>query len=209
MRGKEHTKYKNAEGKLIPGVTTVIHLLNLPALAPAANKLGLRGIDSTKYWGQLADIGTLAHNMISCSLKGIECDTSEYTPDEIDKATNSHLSYLEWAKKHKVEPVYIEEQLVSEQYQFGGTPDLLCLLDDGRTLIDFKTGAIYPEAHYQIAAYKQLFLEAGFRIDKAMVLGIPRTEDEKFEEVVYTEFDIAWEIFYHLLMIYNLRRDMS
>ena len=69
-RAKAHTIYKLANGKRVPGVTTVLGIINKPALVKWANNLGLQGIDSTTYVDGTAKIGTLAHEMIQEYLGG-------------------------------------------------------------------------------------------------------------------------------------------
>ena len=48
-RAKAHTAYKTAGGQRVPGVTTVLGVINKPALVPWANQLGLQGINSSTY----------------------------------------------------------------------------------------------------------------------------------------------------------------
>lgn len=201
------TIYKLADGTRVPGVTTFLGVLNKPALIKWANNLGLQGIDSTKYVDSLADVGTLAHSMILAHLKKEELDTSDYSQSQIDLASNSFLSYLEWEKHHKIEPILIETPLVSEEYRFGGTPDLLAKVDGVSTLIDFKTSkAIYPEHLIQVSAYWGLILEHGHTVDKAMILRIGRDESEGFEVKPVVALTTNWEIFTHCLAIYELQK---
>lgn len=184
IRTKAHTIYRLKDGTVVPGVTTVLGIIAKPALAPAANKLGLLGINSNIHWRELADIGTLAHYLILCHLKKIKPDTCEYRKDMIDKAENSFLSYLEWEKGHKIEPVLLETPLMSEIFKYGGTPDCVCRLDEKTilTLLDLKTGGIYKEHYWQLSGYAQLLLENNYPIDDGLILGIPRTADESFIE---------------------------
>ena len=60
---KAHIRYKLKDGTVVPGATTITGLLNKPFLITWANRLGLEGIDSTKYRDAAADIGTLAHQI--------------------------------------------------------------------------------------------------------------------------------------------------
>ena len=50
--------------------------------------------------------------------------------------------------------------------------------------------------------------ENGFPVDATRIVNIPRSEDEGFLEKVVTEKENTqgWEIFYHLLQIYYLKR---
>ena len=209
-RTQAHQKYIGLDGVQVPGVTTVLNILNKPFLVPWANKLGLEGIDSTKYKDKMADIGTLAHLFIMNHLRGEESDTSEFTQNDIKLAENCFLSYLEWEKPHLIKPVMIEKPLVSDKYGFGGTPDCVCYLNDELVLLDYKTGkAIYPEMIYQLAAYAQLVREQGYEIKKARILRIGRDENEGFEERLITRFDNEFEVFRHCLAIYNLFKVMK
>ncbi len=205
-----HIRYRNKNRDIIPGASTIANMLDKPALAPWANKLGLKGIDSNAYAREMASIGTLAHTMIMRELKGEEPNTSEYSQEQIDKAENSYLSWLEWHKKKDLKPMLIETPMVSEQYQFGGTPDCLGFIDGILTLVDYKTGGIWREAYIQTCAYRELAIENGFPpAEKILILGIPRTEDEKFQEVSYTKFDTGWECFVLLRQVYELLKEIK
>ena len=107
-RSRAHTTYKLQDGTTVPGVTTILGILNKPALIKWANNLGLQGIDSTKYVDEKAAIGTLAHKMIADYLRGEETDTSEYSKVQIDQAENAVLAFFEWEKTHHIEPVVVE-----------------------------------------------------------------------------------------------------
>jgi len=204
---KSHIRYKNKDGKLVPGVTTALNILNKPALVKWANNLGLQGIDSNKYRDKMGDIGTLAHYLILCYFKQEKPDTSEYSKDDIDKAENCMLSFYEWEKTHPLEPILVEEPLVSENHQYGGTIDLLTKINGDLTLVDFKTGkAIYPEMLYQVAAYEQLLVEHGYTINKRKILRIGRDESEGFEDKELPKLSVQWQIFLNCLNIYNLKK---
>jgi len=204
---KAHIRYKNKEGKIVIGVTTALNVLNKPALVKWANNLGLQGIDSSKYRDRMADIGTLAHYLIMKYLQKEKPDTSEYSKKDIDKAENCTLSFFEWEKSHSLKPILIEQPFVSEEYQYGGTIDLLAYVNGDLCLIDFKTGkAIYPEMLYQLAAYANLLGEQKYHIDKAIILRIGREESEGFEERSIIKLDVQWKIFLNCLNIYDLKK---
>jgi len=206
-KARAHIRYKNQDGENVPGVTTVLGVLNKPALVIWANRLGLQGIDSTKYRDEMADIGTLAHQMIVDYFKAEKTDTSEYSKSQIDLAENCLLSFWEWEKGHKIEVILAEVPLISQEYGYGGTIDCFCKLDGQPTLLDFKTGrAIYPEMFYQLAAYKQLLAEAGHLFEVSRILRIGRDLDEGFEERIVGDLRKHFEIFKNCLSIYQLRK---
>ena len=206
-RSQTHTRYYNKDGSLLPGVTTILGVLNKPALVPWANKLGLQGIEVGKYVDILALVGTTAHAMILAHLKGEKFDVEGIPPDIVDRAENSFLSYLEWEKGHKVKPIYCEKAFISEQLRFAGTVDFYGEIDGILTLKDFKTGkAIYDEHLYQVAAYQFLLVENDCKVDAVGILQIGRSEDEGFSEKVITDCSKEFEIFRHCLEIYRLKK---
>jgi len=207
MKSRAHIRYKNAEGKLVPGTTTVTGLLAKPQLIVWANRLGLNGIDSTRFVDDKADIGTLAHQLITDRLLGSKTDTDDYSKKQIDAAENAVISYYEWEKNHEIEPIIIEQPLVSEKYQYGGTPDIYAVVDKEFELLDLKTGGgIYEEMVIQLAAYKHLHEEQGHTIKRTRIIRIGRDEDEGFEIRTYTDLEKYWQIFEHLLAVYYLRK---
>ncbi len=206
---KIHTVYKDSRGNRLPSVTTVLGVLNKPALLDWAWRMGMEGKDYRAVRDQAADIGTLAHYLILCHLKGDKPDTSEYSAQDIDKAETCLLKYWDWEKENKIEPVLVETPLISEQYSFGGTIDCLARLNGELILVDHKTGkGIYGEMFYQLAAYRQLLAEAGYPIVNARILRIGRDETEGFEQRVMTDLGKQWQIYKACLEIYRLQKEL-
>ena len=65
LYSKDHTVYRNRDGKEIPSVTTVLKLLNKPALIGWANYLGFKRTRVTDVLLESANIGTDFHAMVS------------------------------------------------------------------------------------------------------------------------------------------------
>ena len=207
---KVHTVYKNAKGKRLPGVTTILGILGKPALIHWAWSLGMQQIDYKVFRDDKADIGTLCHAMILAHLRSTDLDTSVYTKRQIDLAETSFLKYLDWEKEHKLQPILLETPLVSERYQYGGTPDNYCILDSRPTYIDYKTGkGIYEEMFFQASAYRNLLIENGNTVDKVYILRFGRDETEGFEVQEILDTTIHFEIFKSCLNIYNLRNQLK
>ena len=204
---KIHTVYKTQDGKRVPSVTTILGILNKPALLQWAWQCGVDGLDYRTVRDTAGDIGTLAHYMILSHLRKQEPDLSEYSQHNIDLAENCFLKYLEWEQEHTIEPLLVEEPLVSELYGFGGTIDCLAKVNEELWLVDHKTGkAIYPEMAHQLAAYSHLLTEAGYNVANARILRIGRDETIDFEERVFNDMKIHWQIFQSCLNIYNLQK---
>lgn len=207
---RAHIRYKTSDGKVVPGATTITGLLNKPYLVKWANDLGLEGIDSSTYTDEAAKVGTLAHAMVQADLQGTEIDRAQYSPIQIDLAENAVLSWFEWKKHHSIEPIFCEVPFVSDLARYGGTVDCYCRLDGRPTLLDFKTGkAIYPEYFVQLAAYAELLREAGHPVEECRILRIGRDETEGFEERSVADARKWSEIFYHLLQVYYLKKDVG
>lgn len=207
QRTKIHTVYKNAEGKRLPSVTTVLGILAKPALIDWAWKCGKDGLDYKSVRDDAGNVGTLAHYLILCHLRNEKPDLSEWPKDQIDRAENSFLKYLEWAKGHKVVPLLTEQPLVSDVMGFSGTIDCLAELDGVLVLIDHKSGkAIYSDMVYQLGAYWHLLQQAGRAVDHARILRIGRDETETFEEKYYSLAELArgYDVFQHCLAVYRL-----
>lgn len=212
-KARAHTVYKNAAGQRLPGVTTITNVLNKPALILWANKLGLQGVEVDKYVDDLADIGTLAHYMVECHIRREKTNLDDYSKNQISSAETCFLKYLEWERHHSVEPLGSEMQLVSEQYQYGGTLDLFVILDGVRTLIDLKTcKVIYPDHFLQVGGgYMLLADENRLNLRAAGILRIGRSDDEglnpEFKEI--PKIKIQQELFLKCLEIFNLKKQLN
>ena len=209
-RSKAHQRYRLADGTIVPGVTTILGIMNKPALVKWANNLGLQGIDSSAYVDETAKIGTLAHEMVQEYLGGPEWDRSAYNPGQIDLAENAVLSFFEWERRNvsSFETVFIEKQFVSETNRYGGTVDWYGELNGEMWLVDFKTcKTLYPEHTYQTAAYWALLIEKGYRVDGARILRIGRSEDEGFDDKIIgrEEIEDAYRVFESALNLYRAK----
>ena len=212
MKVKGHQRYRTKDGEIVPGVSGIVGLLAKDALIKWSNELGLKGIDSAKYTDDKAAIGTLAHSFIADGLQDLETDTSDYDANQIESAQNCVRSFDQWARGKEIRPVLIEKPLVSERFCFGGTSDLYARIDGVKELIDLKSGtAIWPEFVIQVSAYRQLLRENGHEVTKVRLLNIPRSKTESFQELIPSDtvLDLNWELFLHLLEIYNIRKQLK
>ncbi len=206
---KTHTTYKLKNGQRVPGVTTVLGILNKPALIHWAWDLGSKGIDYRKYRDKMAEVGTLAHYMVQCDLALGEPDLEGYSKETINLAENCLISYYEWRRGKDIQPITVEEPMVSEKYKFGGTVDFYGYVDGILNIVDLKTGkAIYPEMIHQLSAYMQLLIESGREVEKVRILRIGRSEDEGFEERVISAESLKphFELFANCLNVYSLQK---
>lgn len=213
---KAHIRYTTADGKQVPGSTTILGVLDKPGLVRWAWNLGRDGIDANKQRNEAAAIGTLAHYRVACDMRGVEPDLKDFTPEQVRRSDFSIATWRKWKEGKTLEPLCIEQPFVSEEHRFGGTVDWYGLVNGEPTLIDCKTSSgIYDEHKAQTASYVKLLREHGKAVKRAIVLRLGRTEedlDEPIENMVHVlstrEARICWEIFTHAHAIYNLRKEL-
>jgi len=205
QKSKAHTAYKVSDGVRVPSVTTILGILNKPALLQWAWRCGMEGIDYNTIRDTSADIGTLAHYLVMCHLTGQQAETNEYAIADLSLASNILERFVSWESQHKLETVLVEKPLVSEEFRYGGTIDWYGILDDKPTLLDLKTsGGIYPEYLYQLAAYGSLLREQGFDIEEYRILRVGKDEDGH-EEIKRDDLETEWAIFMACHTIYRLQ----
>lgn len=210
-RAKAHIQYKLKDGTRVPGVTTALNILAKPALIPWANRLGLQGIDVGKYVDEKADIGTCAHYLIECELKGLKPDLGDFSPNTVSEAENGYLKWLEWAKGKDIKLLGSELAVVSEKYRYGGTVDIYALVDNVHTLVDLKTSGsgIWPEMRHQVAAYAKALEETGEKVDQVIIVRVGRSSSEGFQTEIVGNIEKHFELFLHALAIYQLQKALK
>lgn len=212
---KAHTIYKNAADKRVPGVTTITEMLGWGqrVLINWANRMGLQGIDTTKYVDDKAAIGTLAHLLITDEIQDIITDTSDYSKSQIDEAMESVENFYRWKHEHAFNPIFVEKQLISELYQYGGQIDIYALIDEKYWLVDLKTGSgVYPEMMIQVAGgYANALRENGYAVDGIRILNIPRSKTEGFIDrtISLPMARSCFQVFQHCRRIYDLKKEIK
>jgi len=211
-RARAHQRYRLADGTIVPGVTTIVGLLNKPHLVAWANKMGLQGIDTTAYTAAAAGAGTCAHEMIQAMVGGPEVDFSKYTGEEIEAAQNAADKFRAWLVNHDMQTHLIEEQLVSERYRAGGTIDWYGELDGKMTLVDIKTsGNVYAEHVIQVAAYAQLLKDEEYPVEEVRILRFSREDDDDHRDMSVSDrlLEAGFKIFLRLRDIYDLQKEIK
>lgn len=203
-----HTRYRNKAGKIVPGVTTVISLLAKPALVGWAWKLGVQGQDMNKVRDMAADIGTCAHYLCECYLKGETPDLQHFTQFILGEGTKLFNAFKDWWERQDIQVIVSEENVVSENWDYGGCIDIVANHYGKVSLLDIKTSkGIYAEYRIQLAAYEQAWneLHPDQPIEKIMVLHLDK-EQYTCSVHPFQDLKTEWEIFLHLRQIYILQK---
>lgn len=106
--------------------------------------------------------GHKVHQMISDLLNGqsikmdslvLNPETGEREPIELEEY-ESLLSFADWFREVKPEPIANEVAVFNTTEGFAGTVDFICKIDGQLWIVDFKTSQyIWPSYEIQVAAY--------------------------------------------------------
>jgi len=136
-------------------------------------------------------------------------------PDHLQMAWSCFREFRQWREQCHVRAIAQEKPLVSERWQFGGTPDAIVMFGNGgRGIIDPKTSAkVYSDHWLAIRAHGELWeenypdlpLDAGYH-----VLIFPK-DGGKFQHHVKErdELETEWRIYTLLLEAYRLEKEPS
>ena len=221
MTGKEKSSnrtkahgygYVGADGRKLPGVTTIAgshYPGGIGWLGKWANKLGLDGLDYEAVLNEKGNIGTCAHYLNECFIKRETPNLTEFPPDVVEHASNSHRKFVDWHNKQTIgESVGVELEVVDADLGVGGTMDWVVLLNGKMTIIDFKTGASIGVKEYrQMAAYqKMLQRQHGVVAEDVLLLKINYKPTGRANEKFVEDLPLHWADFKSLLDIYNRGR---
>jgi hypothetical protein len=144
------------------------------------------------------------HKMAELDLIGapdreIEAALHNYlsAPNHLAMAHTSFKAYREWREQCRVRPLAQEVSLVSEKHQYGGTPDLIAIINNGIGLVDFKTGkAVYNEMKVALSAHGNLWNEAKptQKLDSYHLIILPK-DGGAFQHHAYGDLDREFELF--------------
>lgn len=184
-------RYK-LDGAWVPGVTTILNVLNKPALPKwAASSVAEYVADHREAiehlyaagrgpmvaalketpWQKRDDAasrGTTFHDFAEQILLGHEVEV----PDEQVGLVESALAFMD---DYKIEPIAIEQAVASREHKYAGKFDLIADSTLGRAIFDWKSGKrIYASTAFQLAAYARAeFMTDG---DGGEELPIPAVE---------------------------------
>jgi hypothetical protein len=209
-RTPEH-KYSWDGGPLVPGVTSIIKMLDKSgplvgwakreAAACAVRNLEMvttmvntGGPDAAIKWvasipdfqrDKAADLGTRVHTLAEAISRGQDITVAEDEAPFIE-------SYMRWRDEHQPRVLHAEYMVYSEKHHYGGTADMVAHIGSDLWLIDAKTGrGVYAETALQLAAlhYADFAGKPGdptrYRLPKATRFGVLHVRPEGAELIPY------------------------
>jgi hypothetical protein len=152
----------------------VIDEVNLPAMLEGAKTA------HRKHLKDASDIGTAVHDYLERYLTaGI--NKEKLPPMPVNQNIKAGIkAVLEWAKENNVRFLASERKIYSKKYGYAGTLDALAEVNGKLAIVDFKTSnGIYEDYFLQTAAYARAVEEEdGKKIEECWILRIPKDGSE-------------------------------
>ena len=201
-----HNTYRNIEGLEVPSVTSILKVLNKPALQKWANYLGFKQQKVDDVLHKSSSIGTLFHEGVECYLQKL------YWIPVFENSEEEYLvklyidNFITFRKQHEITPIFMEKSISSDR--FGGTVDFYGIYDGKKTIIDFKTSkAPYSSYFLQLAAYTIMIESIGHEVEQVGIICCNKTIKTKF--ISRQEIESYIEVFNKLVDFFHLWYDLS
>jgi len=206
--------YKLKDGRSINGATTILKNCGWgsDALIFWAWKRGKDFPDEKLYDKQQEyfDAGTLAHLFAEYTLRDELLAPeiiAQYSKEVQAQAKQTHKNFLHWLKSNKMKVIALEKHMVSEEYKYGGTPDLIATVNKKLAVVDWKSSkAVYDTYWLQLGAYRQLVKEdMGLDVQEVHILRI--SKDYSGWDHMYRQIQPwMWQGFEACLTLHNIRK---
>lgn len=217
------------EGKVIDGVTTILKIIDKPALMYWAVNQACDYIDKNLPLGvkideiqkkalldgakaahrkkstDAADHGAILHDWIEKHIKGFK---PELPVNPI--LQESAKQFLKWEKENNVVFKASEKKVLSLKYSYVGTLDFTATINGKRVVGDLKTSnGIWDEYWLQLAAYKQALQEEfpDANVDHTVIVRCGK--DGAFEVQERDDFDKNIEAFLAALTLHRRIKEMK
>lgn len=199
--------YRKA-GKVIPGVTSVIKVMDAPALDAWKVRVQIEGTaraayletpreneSEDEYVGRLvalakeefeherianeaADVGKQVHALIEHAIRE-QLGQMSLAPEASDEALFTFAGWREWATRVRLEPLMAEGRVFHSRHEYAGCFDLLCKIAGRLAIIDWKPKPkAWPERRLQSAAYRCALNHLGFPALDGYLVSMPRDGGE-------------------------------
>lgn len=214
------------DGRPLTGVTTIIGVLDKPALVQWSANMACDYIEKAEEvtpkvikeartaWrrkrDKAGDIGTRIHDAIEEYVKAKIKDEPEPVLELTEHEQKMFDKFKEWEEDNDVTFLLSEQKLYSEKHWFAGTVDLVVEVDGKIYVADIKTGKdIYVGNYIQMGGYEVALEELGKIKDCAgyIVVNLPKqlkkNGEARFKEGrVHNTKDFK-EAFLHCLALYR------
>lgn len=174
-------------GDVIPSVSTVLEPLSGELYAG----IGKKTLD------RAAEKGSEVHFAIEIWIK--------YGADEISEEHRGYFeAFLKWWEATKPIVIGSEVRTYHKILRYGGTIDLLCIIDGKLTLVDFKCTAAFNEmtCGVQLEAYSQALKSHGINVENKLILHLKK--DGNYAVHPFLTNDVKrWRVFGSLKCVHD------
>lgn len=197
--GNTFRSYTGAEGVVVPSVTEILRVLDGEWMNAFLQRVGRR--EASRVMNEAAALGTRVHVVAQT----LAWDRKAKVEPEMRPYASAIRAFLD---AHVRRVVATEVSLCSERLGFGGTVDLIAETMDGSVaVVDYKTsnGGVTKIHKLQTCAYAMLARDAGYRINKRIVVKIHKKEDRLGEWYARaaTDHERDIETFKSCLVVWN------
>lgn len=188
------------QDKFVPGVTSILKLLDKPALVQWSANCAVQyilegwqkamegpdGLIEPSAFATLCQEAKTAHRRLSKAATDVGSlvhsfaervlvDRRAAIPTD-PQAAKGAAAFLEWYHSRKIEPIHVERMVFSKTWYYAGTVDFYGRIDGELCVLDFKTSSgLYLEMILQLAAYAvALTEETGERIDTGWIVRLDK-----------------------------------
>lgn len=156
-------RYYRINGKLYTSVTTALSVVRKEGLERWRGEVGNEEADRIR--DEAAEAGSTIHDRCALIAQG------NAEPDS--PATECFAS---WLREAVAQVIHVEKVVWSEAHRYAGRSDLVAWLKGDRlpSVIDIKTGRVWPEHGLQLAAYQRAYAEHGIKVERRLVIQLDR-----------------------------------
>jgi hypothetical protein len=140
------------EGAWYPRVTSILSIKSKPALYAYYASMPSYKV-ATAATNRSAEEGTAVHTAVEAILRGEKPEISPSIQPSVD-------AFLQFYGNNLINPLKIEERIISKRHRYAGTIDVLAEVNGIVGVLDIKTSqAVYRDYGMQTAAYVQALSE--------------------------------------------------
>lgn len=217
-------------GQPVPGVTSILKVIDKPALMPWAigvtRDYWLEQVNAGRTdWAKIHKESWSANKKISKTAADIGKNVHAYAeayfkklalPELLtDEAKRGVDAFHKWLDAHKVVVKQSELKVFSKEYFFAGTTDFVAEIDGVLAVGDIKTSSgIYPEMLMQTAAYQHAIEEEkrvntpDFKFQSRWIVRFDKKTGQ-FEAKEFRDFDLDFNGFKAALELHRILQTMK
>lgn len=228
--GHLHELFVDGEWKALTGVTTILGVLNKPALIQWSANMAVEYIEKnitlqSETWPELfkeakiahrrkkeeaGQKGTDIHSEVEKLVAGLITSNRGILKGDEKSDYPQVQHFIDWAVNNKVKFLETEKHLHSKTLFIGGIVDLLCEIDGKVWVADIKTGSgIYPEHFAQMAGYQIMLEEMGINKEIYGHIVLNLKKDGKFQEKRSVSNEDAKNFFLACVQCYRLQEKFN